>query len=193
MARAPLPDAASYASGLNAMAAWESFYVIVGSSGAALIGIQFVVIALVADLRKLSTTAESIRAFATPTVVHLGGALVVSALMSAPWPSLLGPSIALGMCSLGGLGYATSVLHHARRQTTYKPVWEDWLWYGLLPIGAYAALAVGALVLRTATLAAEFLIAGSALGLLLIGIHNAWDTVTYVIVAHVKGDDTKTE
>ena len=30
---------------------WESFYVIVGSSGAALTGLQFVVIALLADVR----------------------------------------------------------------------------------------------------------------------------------------------
>jgi hypothetical protein len=31
---------------MSARAAWESFYVIVGSSGGALIGLQFVVIAL---------------------------------------------------------------------------------------------------------------------------------------------------
>jgi hypothetical protein len=84
------------------LAPWQSFYVIVGSSGAALIGIQFVVIALIADRRKLITTAASISAFATPTVVHLGGALVVSAFMSAPWPSLLGASIALAICSFCG-------------------------------------------------------------------------------------------
>ena len=175
------------------LAAWETFYVIVGSSGAALIGIQFVVIALVADMRKLTTTAESIGAFATPTVVHLGGALVVSALMSAPWPSLLGAAIALGVCSLGGLAYATRVMHRARRQTGYKPVWEDWVWYAVLPCGAYAALAVGALLLSTTPQTASFVIAAAALGLLLIGIHNAWDTVTYVVVAGVQGAATKTE
>ena len=32
------------------IAAWESFYVIVGSSAGALIGLQFVVITLIADL-----------------------------------------------------------------------------------------------------------------------------------------------
>ncbi len=54
-------------------APWGNFYVIVGSSGAALIGIQFVVIALIADRRAVAT-AEAIRAFATPTVVDLGAA-----------------------------------------------------------------------------------------------------------------------
>ena len=175
------------------LAPWQSFYVIVGSSGAALIGVQFVVIALIADMRRLITTADSISAFGTPTVVHLGAALVVSALMCAPWPSLQGPSIALTMCGLGGLGYATIVIHRARRQTDYKPVWEDWVWYAVLPYSAYAALAVAALLLRTTTQSAVFVVGAAALALLLIGIHNAWDTVTYVVVAGVHGDTTKKE
>ena len=174
------------------LTAWESFYVIVGSSGAALIGIQFVVIALVANIRK-RTTADSISAFATPTVMHLGGALLVSAIMSAPWPSLFPASVALAVCGLAGLGYATIVIHHARRQTSYKPVWGDWLWYAILPCSIYAALAVAALFLRTNTQLAIFLIGAAALGLLLIGIHNAWDTVTYMVIAGSHGDSTKTE
>jgi hypothetical protein len=172
------------------LAPWQSFYVIVGSSGAALIGIQFVVIALIADMRRL-TVAEPINAFATPTVVHLGGALVVSALMSAPWPSLLGASIALATCGLGGLGYGAIVIRRARRQTHYKPVWEDWLWYAMLPCSAYAALAMAAFSLRTATRLALFSSGAAALALLLIGIHNAWDTVTYVAVTGARGDATK--
>ncbi len=39
------------------LAPWGNFYVIVGSSAAALIGIQFVVIALVANMRHLATVA----------------------------------------------------------------------------------------------------------------------------------------
>ena len=175
------------------LAPWQSFYVIVGSSAAALVGIQFVVIALVANMRKLITTADSISAFGTPTVVHLGGALVVSALMSAPWPSLLGTSIALAMCGLGGLGYATIAIHHARRQTAYKPVWEDWIWHAALPCSAYAALAAAALLLRTTTQAALFVIGAAALGFLLIGIHNAWDTVTHIVVTSAPREATRKE
>ncbi|HEU5250224.1 MAG TPA: hypothetical protein VFW15_09565, partial [Thermoanaerobaculia bacterium] len=65
------------------LSAWESFYVIVGSSAAALIGLQFVVITLIAGMRR-RPTPDTIRAFGTPTVVHLAGALLVSAIMSAP-------------------------------------------------------------------------------------------------------------
>ena len=46
---------------------WESFYVIVGSSGAALTGLQFVVVALITESTRRSTSRE-LAAFGTPTV-----------------------------------------------------------------------------------------------------------------------------
>jgi hypothetical protein len=176
---------------VRALSAWESFYVIVGSSGGALIGLQFVVMTLIAGRRRLAT-AGSLSAFGTPTVVHLTGALLVSAIMSAPWPSLLPLSVALAVGGLAGLAYCAIVVHRARRQTDYEPVGEDWLWYAVLPCLSYAALTVTAtLLLRTHPQPALFVIASVALGLLLLGIHNAWDTVTYIVVSR-SGDDTAT-
>ena len=173
------------------LSAWGNFYVIVGSSGAALIGIQFVVITLIAAMR-MRPTPDSLSAFGTPTVVHLASALLVSAVMSAPWPSLFPTSVALALCGLGGLAYGAIVIHRARRQTYYQPVWEDWLWYAILPCSVYAALALSAVFLRTTQLA-EFVIGAAALGLLLIGIHNAWDSVTHIVVTSSQDDATRTE
>jgi hypothetical protein len=170
------------------LSAWESFYVIVGSSGAALIGVQFVVITLIAGMRRRAE-AGSISAFATPTVVHLTGAFLISAIMSAPWTSLFPTSVALAMCGLGGLAYAAIVIHRARRQTDYRPVWEDWLWYATLPCSVYAALTLAALFLRTTTQLPMFVIGAAALGLLLIGIHNAWDSVTHLVVNAAREDE----
>jgi hypothetical protein len=167
---------------------WQNFYVIVGSSGAALIGLQFVVMALIASARR-SPPAETVHAFGTPTVVHLAAALIVAGIMSAPWPLLLPLSIALIICSLGGLAYCAMVVRLARRQTAYKPVWEDWLWYTTLPCGMYAILAAAAALLQTRTMLALFGIGASALGLLLIGIHNAWDSVTHIVTTQIGGGD----
>jgi hypothetical protein len=168
------------------LAGWENFYVIVGSSGAALIGLQFVVIALVNDTRGRSQRTEgsprTISAFGTPTVVHLAGALVISAVMSAPWGSLVPLAVALTICGLIGLSYGVIVHRHARAQTEYRPVAEDWLWHIILPDVAYAAVAIAAVMLRSTTHASGFVIGGAALALLLIAIHNAWDTVTYLVV-----------
>lgn len=160
---------------------WQNYYVIVGSSAVGLIGIQFVVITLIATIRK-PAPADTVHAFSTPTVVHLTGALLISAVMTAAWPWLFPASITLAIFGLAGLAYGALVIRRARRQTGYRPVWQDWVWYSILPCIVYAALATSALFLCTATLIASFVIAGSALALLLIAIHNAWDTVTHIIV-----------
>lgn len=170
------------------LSAWGNFYVIVGSSGAALIGVQFVVITLIAGMRRRAE-ADSISAFATPTVVHLAGAFLISAIMSVPWASLFPASVALAVAGLCGLAYGAIVIHRARRQTGYRPVWEDWLWHATFPCGAYVALALAALFLSTATQPAMSVIAAAALGLLLIGIHNAWDSVTHIVVGAAGEDE----
>ena len=58
------------------LGAWESFYVIVGSSAAALTGLQFVVMALVAESRQQASSG-TISAFGTPTIVHFCAALLL--------------------------------------------------------------------------------------------------------------------
>ena len=160
--------------------AWESFYVIVGSSAAALTGLQFVVIALVADTRARSTP-ETIDAFGTPTVVHFCSALLVSAVLSAPWHTPSSVMLILGVAGIAGLFYCFLVMRRARRQTGYEPVFEDWLWHAALPFAAYAMLLVAALSLRIHVTGALFAIAAVALLLLFIGIHNAWDSVTFIV------------
>jgi hypothetical protein len=63
----------------TALDGWENFYVIVGSSAGALIGLQFVVITLIADMPIARSDAQAGGAFATPSVVHFGVVLLLSA------------------------------------------------------------------------------------------------------------------
>jgi L-asparagine transporter-like permease len=163
------------------LVAWESFYVIVGSSGAALTGLQFVVIALIAE-SPTRTTARQIDAFGTPTIVHFCAVLLISAILSAPWQALSRVSFALGVCGLSGVVYGLIVVRRARRQTGYRPVFEDWLWHAGLPLIAYALLVVSAIVLGSDPRRVLFVIGATAILLLFIGIHNAWDTVTYITI-----------
>ena len=161
------------------LAAWENFYVIVGSSGAALTGLQFVVIALVAETSSLKSSRE-IAAFGTPTVVHFCAVLFISAALSAPWQGLSGPAIILGCGGILGVVYAVVIVIRARTQTGYRPVLEDWLWHVVFPFIAYATLLVAAVSMRWHPAPALFSVGASSLLLLFIGIHNAWDTVTYI-------------
>ncbi len=65
------------------LAKWNSFYVIAGSAAGALIGLQFVVMTLIAD-RPVLRAAEAGAAFATPTIIHFGVVLLLSAAVSVP-------------------------------------------------------------------------------------------------------------
>jgi hypothetical protein len=163
---------------MSPLSAWESFYVIVGSSAAALTGLQFVVIVLGAEVRAL--VDETTRAFATPTIVHFCSVLLVSAIVSAPWTALGSAGLCLGLWGIAGLVYAALVIRSARRQKDYVPVLEDWLWHAVFPLVAYAALLVAGFGLRRNPGPCLFVIGGAALLLLFIGIHNAWDAVTYI-------------
>jgi hypothetical protein len=78
--------------------------------------------------------------------------------------------------------YVVIVLRRARRQTDYQPVLEDWLWHTVFPLVSYTALLVAALLLPGHPEPALFVIAAGTVLLLFIGIHNAWDNVTYIAI-----------
>ena len=164
---------------LSSLAAWESFYVIAGSSAAALTGLQFVVIVLGQEVNALGG-APTTRAFGTPTVVHFCAVLLVSEILSAPWHELSSAALALGTCGIAGVVYAMVVVRHARRQAGYKPVLEDWVWHGVLPLVSYSALLGAAVALPRHATMSLFVVGATALLLLFVGIHNAWDAVTYL-------------
>ena len=164
-----------------ALGAWESYYVIVGSSAGALTGLQFVVIALIAESRQRATLRQ-IDAFGTPTIVHFCAVLLVSAVVSAPWHGLSNAALLLGASGVAGLGYIALVIRRALGQTAYRLVLEDWIWHIVLPLAAYAILLSAAVTLERTTVTALFMIGAVSLLLLFIGIHNAWDTVTYIAV-----------
>jgi hypothetical protein len=160
--------------------AWETFYVIVGAAAAALTGLMFVVVALVADVRRASESA--LDAFATPTVVHFCATLLLSALVAAPWPGLLALRISLALFGVAGLIYMAIVVRRAWRVVGYKPVFEDWLCHAVLPNAAYFLVLAAALALNRRPTLGLFAIGGVEMLLLFVGIHNAWDTVTYIVM-----------
>jgi hypothetical protein len=157
---------------------WDSFYVIVGSAAGALIGLQFVVTTLIAASPPLRA-AEAGAAFATPTIVHFGTTLLLSALQRVPWPSIVLAAASWGVIGLGGFAYTLIVARRMRVQTVYQPEFEDWLFHFLLPLGAYAMLVLAALASTFYTHLALFGVATPTLLLLFIGIHNTWDSLVY--------------
>jgi hypothetical protein len=175
-----MQDAAAH----TVLSLWENFYVIVGSSGAALTGLQFVVIALLAETGTGGTSRE-VDAFGTPTIVHFCTVLLLSAILSAPWHALSSVGLAVGALGLAGIVYMAIVIGRARRQTGYKPVLEDWLWHTIFPVVSHVVLVAAAAALYLDKTGALFPIGAVCLFLLFIGIHNAWDTVVFIALDRV--------
>ena len=160
---------------------WQVFYQIVGSAAGALTGLQFVVMALISDMPMRSGEHETGEAFASPTIVHFVAVLMLAASCAVPWHGLSPAELVWILAGLGGLIYTGLVLRRMRRQVAYEPVLEDWLFHTWLPFLAYAGVTASALAVPSHTRGALFGIAGSALLLLYIGIHNAWDNVLYLV------------
>src|SRR3954471_17281423 len=110
---------------MTAFAGWENFYVIVGSSAGALIGLQFVVITLIAAGPLQKDAARAGEAFATPTIIHFGAVLLLAAIVSAPWSGSAQAAILWVLLGVSGLVYEVVVGHRMRTQTAYKPELYD--------------------------------------------------------------------
>jgi hypothetical protein len=166
------------------LSAWSNFYVMTGSAAAALTGLMFVVITLVTGERS-RTTRDGLSTFSTPTVLHFGAVLLISAMLCAPWHSLIHVAVLTGLSGLVGLGYAVRIAFRASKLSTYKPDLEDWICYTVLPLVAYATILAGSIGLSVAPASALFALAGGVILLIFTGIHNAWDVVTYVTIKDV--------
>lgn len=166
------------------LAKWNNFYVIVGSAAGALIGLQFVVLTLIAA-RPQTGSADAGAAFGSPTVVHFGVVLFLSALLNVPWQTINIIATLWGLMGFGGIVYSVIIVRRMRKQAAYKPVFEDWLCHVALPIAAYVILALSSFAAPSYTHEVLFGVGGVALLLLFVGIHNAWDGVSYHVLVNI--------
>jgi uncharacterized membrane protein len=169
-----------------ALADWQSFYVLVGSSAGALTGLTFVVITISAergeDTGSASTRLTGTRTFITPTAVHFGAALWMSALLCIPGQTALTLAVLLAATGVGGLIYCATLISRmvGFSAGVYKPFASDWVWNVVLPVLAYLALAVTGVMLTYNAAFSLYAVSGAVLLLLFIGIHNAWDVVVWM-------------
>ncbi len=172
---------------MTEFAAWDSFYVIIGSAAGALIGLQFVVMTLIAQ-RTPPRVAEATPVFSTPTIVHFSTVLLLSALVRVPWPGILSAAIVFAVIGVSGVAYTMIIIWRARLQTAYRPDLEDHLAHFVLPFAAYAIMAASAFTCPRVPHEALFGIAISVLLLLFTGIHNAWDSTAFHIMRTARNE-----
>src|SRR5258708_19629386 len=100
--------------GVSFLTYWQNFYVLIGSAAATLTGLLFVVMTLIAGVRvRVSSPSGGIAAFSTPNVVHFGVALLIAAILSAPWQALWNAGLLLGLAVPRALIYLALFLPRA--------------------------------------------------------------------------------
>jgi hypothetical protein len=160
------------------LAGWENFYVIIGSAAGGLTGLTFVVIALLGDTREVPPTA--LRAFVTPTIVHFGGVLALSAYLSMPHQHVSTLSLGFGVAGVAGLLYGGVIAANMRGHPGYLPVREDWVFNAIVPMLLYGCLLAMAVLVWRRPAQTLYAVASLLLILLFIGIRNAWDIAVWV-------------
>ena len=172
----------------SSLSAWQTFYMIVGSSAGALTGLQFVVVALTSQSSTVRRSEPALLAFGSPTIVHFCAVLLSAAILSVPWASLTAAGVALTLCAAGGVGYTAVVIGRAWRLRDYDPVLEDWLWHALFPAAGYLGQLVAGVTLPVHPATALLVMGAAALLLIFTGIHNALDAAAYIATAEQRAE-----
>ena len=164
------------------LSGWTNFYLILGPASATLIGLMFVVVSLTSGLER-SRALRAGAAYMTPTILHFGAVLVVSATAVAPpMPAgLLG--LVVGAVAVAGAVGAVRACVQLRAFVVgpgSNPHWSDHLTYGVLPLVLYLALAGVALGLACGARLAVNALALTTLALLIMGVRNAWDLISWM-------------
>jgi hypothetical protein len=168
---------------LSLLGDWQNFYSIIGTAAATLTGLMFVVTTLMAGIdAHIVTLNAAVAAFNTPTVVHFAVVLLLTGILSIPWQKFSSLSLVLGLIGLGMVIYSIIVLRRMRRVPLYQSTLEDWSWYLVLPLLASVSVITAAFMLLKNPSSALYIIGTAMMLLLLVGIRNAWDMVTFLAV-----------
>ena len=175
---------------LSLLSNWQNFYMIMGTAAATLTGLMFVVTTLIAGIDShISILNAAVSAYNTPTVVHFGTVLLLAGILSAPWQTFSSLSLLLGLLGLGMVFYSIIVMRRMRRVPHYQSTLEDWLWYMAFPLLANVLLIVAAFVLPKNPSPALYIVGSAMMLLLLVGIRNAWDMVTFLAVERAHSEN----
>jgi hypothetical protein len=155
---------------------WRDFYVMIGTASGAIVGASFIVASLASGIKD---RALGIRGFITPTTYHLASVLVGSAILSVPKIDALAAALLLGSGGIAGVAYSIIVVARIWKMPLD---FADWMFYALLPLVAYTALPAAAAMILLDTGSPLYLLAAALILLLIVGMRNAWDMASFLIM-----------
>ena len=161
---------------------WDNFYFMIGSAGAGLVGLLFVVVTLTPGGDR-SRVERGQRMYMTPIALAFALVLSISAVAVAPGLSRWESGALIAVLAAAGLVNgvkATIALAQPRPEIVEPPHWSDFWMYGVAPTAIYAGLILAALGAGAGLVGAVDGLAALVLALLLVCLRNAWDLVTWI-------------
>lgn len=159
---------------------WENYYLMVGSSAGALIGLMFVVVTLTAG-RDRAEVERGKKLYTSPIVWHLAVILTLSGLAAVPGVTAKIFGIVAGGAAILGMGIGIrSAVGITRRPGEPNAAGFDMFWYGVAPAIVYVGLAAAAVGMLQHEAWGTSAVAADLMALLLVSIHAEWDLVTYL-------------
>ncbi len=169
------------ASFAGAATTWQTFYVLVGTAAATLIGLMFVAITFGASL-VTPETSPSARAFLDPTFTHFVQVLLTACLITIPTMGaiLLGVLLlAIGALRTAALVWVFRHMREAHR--THNDIeLSDWLIGIAIPLLCYLLLGATGAAFLEGYAAAFSVLAIATIAILLNGVFSAWELVLWM-------------
>ncbi len=163
--------------------AWDNFYILLGSAAGALIGLLFIVVTLTAGLDREQALRGASR-YMTPTLTAFSAVLLVSAIASAPLRAGLQRATLVVLALLLLVWALVNVRRMFFPDGGPPTHWTDPWWYSAAPAAAYLALAA------VAGAGSPLGVGAVAVALLMLGVRNAWDLITWIAPRGPGGDAT---
>jgi hypothetical protein len=166
-----------------AAASWHTFYSLVGTAGATLVGLMFVAVTFGASLVK-PETANVARAFIDPPFRHFVQVLFTSCLVVIPRmpPWLLGAMVA-GVGAMRAV-YLVRVAGHMRTAHAANGDIElsDWMSLIVMPAICHALLVASGVGLIVGATWALCTLAIATITILLVGAFGAWELTLWMVM-----------
>lgn len=170
-----------------AAATWQTFYVLIGTAAATLMGLMFVAVTFGASLVSAQSTPTA-RAFLDPPFYHFASALVIACTVVVPTMSarLLG-----GMLLAGALVRVTSLLrtfrHMRAAQRQFNDIeLSDWMTAIVLPFVCYLVLAASGAGFIAGYAVAFDGTAAATIAILVLGIVGAWELMLWLALTRAQ-------
>jgi hypothetical protein len=171
----------------SAAARWQTFYVLVGSASATLVGLMFVAVTFGSNLVK-PETAETARSFIDPSFRHFVQVLFTACLAVIPGlaPWLLGLSlVGVGVLRGGGLVRTYRHMRLAHRANNDVEL-SDWISAIVVPALCHALLLATGVGFVVGWEAAFDALAIVTIVILMVGVFGAWELILWMVLTRAR-------